>query len=187
MYNFSCLHVGFPKFRVSIFRGTVQFLQEDFVDDICAITRKNSLEPNFIIIEILERVSIRNFDIVKKNIDRLHELGIQVALEDFGTGFSPLEYLSKLDLDTLKIDQLFTQTAPSDNANAVIMESIINLAQRLGIQAVAEGIETQEQLDLLKSVNCQIGQGYYINKPMSYEDFTRLLRQKICIPEALFV
>lgn len=176
------LREGLPPIKIAVNYSSIQFLKENFVDNVCAITKKHGLKPDFIIFEFSERVSIRNFCLVNNSIDKLHELGIQVSLDDFGTGFSSLEYLSKLKLDILKIDHLFTQSTPSNNTNAVIVESIVNLAQKLGIQAVAEGVETQEQLDFLKKINCNMGQGYYIHKPVPAEEFVSRLREKVCIP-----
>lgn len=176
------LREGLSPIKVSINYSSIQFLQEDFVDNICATTKKHNLKPDFIIIEILERVSISNFDQIRNNIDKLHKLGIEVALDDFGTGFSSLEYLSKLNVDIIKIDKLFTQTAPSDLTNAFIVEAILSLARKLGIKAVAEGIETSEQLNFLISKNCSVGQGYYFDKPMPAKEYKKLLRKKICSP-----
>ncbi|HCS74467.1 MAG TPA: hypothetical protein DIW17_11420 [Clostridiales bacterium] len=173
---------GLSPIKIAVNYSSVQFLQKDFVDNIHAIIKKYNLEPGFVIIEILERVSIRNFNQVKSNIEELHDLGIQVALDDFGTGFSSLEYLSKLNIDVLKVDQMFTQTANNDSTNAVIIETILILAEKLGIQVVAEGIETLEQLDFLISRNCLLGQGYYFRKPMSSREYKCLLREKTCIP-----
>jgi EAL domain-containing protein (putative c-di-GMP-specific phosphodiesterase class I) len=179
------LKEGLPPIKISVNYSSIQFFQKDFVENIRAITERHGLKPDFIIIEILERVSINNFNLVRTNIDKLHELGINVALDDFGTGFSSLEYLSKLHIDILKIDRLFTQTTPNDKTNAIIIETILNLAEKLGILAVAEGIETQEQLDFLKNISCPAGQGFYFSRPMPSQECKSLLRERTCSPEKL--
>jgi EAL domain-containing protein (putative c-di-GMP-specific phosphodiesterase class I) len=176
------LKEGLPPIKIAVNYSSIQFFQEDFVANLQTITAQYGLQPDFIIIEILERVSISNYSLMKSNIDRLHELGVKVALDDFGTGFSSLEYLSKLNVDILKIDRVFTQNT-SDKTNAIIIDTILNLAQKLGIHAVAEGIETQEQLDFLKTIGCPAGQGYFFSRPMPFHKYKEMMKEKILLPD----
>ena len=134
-------------------------------------------------IEILERVMIRDYQQIKSSIEKLHEMGIRVALDDFGTGFSSMEYLSRLNIDTLKIDQLFVRPLPHDKTNSAIVDAILTLAKKLDILAIAEGIETEEQLDFLKKSGCRYGQGYYFSVPLPPAECKKLIQARYLIPK----
>ncbi|HHY83085.1 MAG TPA: EAL domain-containing protein [Clostridiales bacterium] len=172
------LNEGLPPIKIAVNYSSVQFFQKNFVDNIQKITAQHNLNPDFIVLEILERVSINDFSIVKSSIDKLHEVGVKVALDDFGTGFSSLEYLCKLNIDILKIDQLFINTIPYDRKNSIIIETIVNLAHKLGMKTIAEGVETLEQLNYLKAIGCQAGQGYFFSRPVPSSEYKKLLIDK---------
>ena len=103
------------------------------------------------------------------------DAGIQVSLDDFGTGYSSLSYLKKFDIDYLKIDQSFTRNLSPDATDLTLCEAIIVMAHKLGIKVIAEGIETQEQCDLLIAAGCDYGQGYLFSRPVSADEFEKLL------------
>ena len=172
-----------PPVKISINVSSLQFLQEDFADRILNIISSHGLNPDFLVIEILERVMIRDYQQMKLSIDKLHEMGIKVALDDFGTGFSSMEYLSRLNIDILKIDQLFIQTITQDKTNSAITDAILTLAEKLGIQAIAEEIETDEQLEFLRKCGCQFGQGYYFSAPLPPAECKKLIQARYLIPE----
>ncbi|WP_069998990.1 EAL domain-containing protein [Cellulosilyticum sp. I15G10I2] len=173
---------GFPAIKIAINYSSVQFYEKDFVEHIKVIIDEFKLDPSFIIVEILENVLNSNFEQVIHNIKKLQALGIQVALDDFGTGFASLEYLNRFKVDILKIDRIFTKDIPLNETTTIIVKSMINLAKELKIKLVAEGIETWEQLDYLRKLNCYLGQGYLFSKPISQNDFEMLLAVKKCGP-----
>ncbi|HHU77673.1 MAG TPA: EAL domain-containing protein [Clostridiales bacterium] len=172
-----------PPVKISVNVSSLQFLQKDFADHINSIINFYGLKPDFLMIEILERVMIRDYQQIKSSIEKLHEMGIRVALDDFGTGFSSMEYLSRLNIDTLKIDQLFVRPLPHDKTNSAIVDAILTLAKKLDILAIAEGIETDEQLDFLKKSGCRYGQGYYFSVPLPPAECKKLIQARYLIPK----
>ncbi|WP_341850062.1 bifunctional diguanylate cyclase/phosphodiesterase [Marinomonas phaeophyticola] len=134
-----------------------------------------NLEGHFLEIEITEGVLLHDIERCIEVMRDLKALNIQISVDDFGTGYSSLSYLKRLPLDVLKIDQSFVEECASHAEDAKICGTILNLAQNLDLTAVAEGVETSQQVDTLKSLGCQIFQGYYFYKPMPSEVITRLL------------
>lgn len=166
-------------FVMSINISAIQYKRDEFVGDLIAILRKYDVKPDEIELEITETVLIDDFKLVKDKMHTLREYGVKVSLDDFGTGFSSLSYLKGLPIDTLKIDKSFVDTVILDESTRIIMESIIHMAKRLGYDTVAEGVETKEQYDYLKSIGCDTIQGFYLSKPMSVEAFEQLLSEMI--------
>jgi diguanylate cyclase (GGDEF)-like protein len=119
-----------------------------------------------IIIEITETVIISNIDLAIERLNRLRSYGIKIALDDFGTGYSSLTHILKLPIDIIKIDRSFIKSIPNGNEEMVITQNMISLAHDLNYKVVAEGIETQEQLEYLKKISCEFGQGYLLCKPL---------------------
>ena len=114
-------------------------------------------------------------DAVKNNLAILKSLNIPVALDDFGTGFSSLSYLHQFSLDYLKIDKSFVDDINEVSSKVLILDAVVNLAKALTIKTTAEGIETAEQYQKLKEIGCDLGQGYYISKPLLDTDFKQFL------------
>ncbi len=176
------LDKGLPPIKVSINYSCIQFHDLDFVEKTERILEEFRLEPNFLIIEITESMLMSNSAKAVEDIRKLQDLGIKVALDDFGTGFSSLACLSTFNIDILKLDRTFIQDVSLDDTNRIIIGYIVNLAKKLGIEIVAEGIETWEQLSYLRNLNCCLGQGYLYSKPIPPEDFENLLARKTCRP-----
>jgi diguanylate cyclase (GGDEF)-like protein/PAS domain S-box-containing protein len=128
--------------------------------------------------EVTETAIITDLDTARKNLKALRAMGFDVALDDFGTGYSSLNHLAQLPLDALKIDRSFVKGIESKPINQVITESIVSMAARLDISVVAEGIETSEELQFMKSFGCNFGQGYLFNKAMPADKITSLLRRE---------
>ena len=134
------------------------------------------LSPKHVIVEITEGLLIDSDDNrIQKQLALFHEAGIRVALDDFGTGYSSLSYLRKFNIDFLKIDQSFVSHLDTSSPDLALCEAIILLAHKLGLQVVAEGIETREQYQLLRAAGCDYGQGYLFARPLSADDFAALL------------
>lgn len=167
------LNSSFDKLAVNI--SPRQFIAKDFAEKTLAILKSHNIEPRQIMLEVTEDALIEDIDGVVATMVRLRGEGLRFALDDFGTGFSPLYYLSRLPLSTLKIDQSFVRNL--DNIrNTGIVSSIIALGHKLGFDLIAEGVETREQLDKLRSFGCRRFQGYLFSKPVTQEEFSRLMR-----------
>ncbi|MBD5547393.1 MAG: GGDEF domain-containing protein [Lachnospiraceae bacterium] len=155
--------------------SAIQYMQNEFVDNILAIIRKYDVNPEELELEITESVLIENFKEITEKICILRDYGVRISLDDFGTGYSSLSYLMGLPIDTLKIDKSFIDTSITDANTSVIIESIIVMAKKLGFETIAEGVETKEQFDYLEDIGCECIQGYLLGKPMPKEEMEQLL------------
>lgn len=134
------------------------------------------LPAESVVIEITEGLLVEKEQDVADNLLRCRQVGVQIAIDDFGTGYSSLAYLKELDVDFLKIDRSFTQNLGSCSTDKSLVEAIVVMAHKLGLKVIAEGVETQEQADLLKSMHCDYAQGHYFARPLTAEDFERQLK-----------
>lgn len=151
------------------------FLRENIVTQVASIIDKYQLPKGSIGIEVTERVLLENSDIVLSNMEKLKELGVRLYLDDFGTGYSSLSYVYKYPFDVIKIDSSFLKNIRQDEKYIVIVKTIIEMAKNLGMNTVAEGIEYQADVDVLSSLDCALGQGYYFSKPLPKDDAALLL------------
>ena len=127
-------------------------------------------------VELTEEIFIQNIEHNMNQLMRLHELGVHLAIDDFGVGYSSLGYLRDFPVDLLKIDQSFITDVIARHDDAVITRAVINLAHNLGIEVVAEGVETEEQLRFLKTHRCDLIQGYFISRPIPAAELEKALR-----------
>lgn len=163
------------KFIMSINISAIQYKRPEFVNDLMLILERYEIDPREIELELTESILIDDFKEVIEKMHTLREYGIRVSLDDFGTGFSSLSYLKGLPIDTLKIDKSFIDTVIVDESTQIITESIIHMVKRLGFETVAEGVETEDQYEYLKSIECDNIQGYFLSRPVSREDLEQLL------------
>lgn len=157
--------------------SAIQYKRPDFVSNLLEILEKYRVNPKDIELEITESVLIDDFEQVVSKLRILKEYGIKISLDDFGTGYSSLSYLKGLPIDTLKIDKSFIDTVIQDESTQVITESIVSMVKKLGFETVAEGVETEEQYEYLKKIECDNIQGFLLGKPMPAEEIVSLLRQ----------
>lgn len=155
--------------------SAIQYMRDDFVDNILGIITKYHVNPSELELEITESVLIESFKEMTDKMCILRDYGIRISLDDFGTGYSSLSYLKGLPIDTLKIDKSFIDTSVTDRNTKVITESIIIMAKKLGFETVAEGVETEEQFQYLNEIGCDCIQGYLLGKPMPKEEIEQLL------------
>lgn len=160
---------------LSINISAVQLEKENFVEKLQRMIELYSINPEQLEIEITETVLINCFEEVIDKLKTLRGLGIKISLDDFGTGYSSLSYLKQLPIDTLKIDKAFIDSAIKDDSASVIYESVIEMAKRLNIETVAEGVETREQFSFLRDRNCDIVQGFLLGKPVNKIEFEKIL------------
>jgi len=167
--------MGLPPFCVGVNVASQQLKFNKFAHVIKKILKETGLEPRYLEVEITENVIIANPEIVAR-INEISDIGVKIALDDFGTGNSTLSNLTKIHIDRLKIDRSFVQNISIDNSDEVIIQAIIDMSHSLNYEVLAEGVETQQQLDFLKKKHCEIIQGFYFGKPMSTADLEKLLQ-----------
>jgi diguanylate cyclase (GGDEF)-like protein/PAS domain S-box-containing protein len=160
-----------------------QFAQPGLGDEVAAILAGTGLDPASLELEITESVLMDESEAGTRSLRELRELGVKLALDDFGTGYSSLSYLKHLPLDALKIDRTFiAELTGADDTTLPIVEAVIALAHGLGIEVVAEGIETAEQLSWLRRLSCDLGQGYYLARPLPADELAALLAAGRTLP-----
>jgi diguanylate cyclase (GGDEF)-like protein/PAS domain S-box-containing protein len=150
---------------ISVNLSSKQFEQPNLIAQITEILEETKLDPRSLKLEITESVVMENIDTATEMLRQMRALGVQLSIDDFGTGYSSLSYLHRFPIDTLKIDRSFVIRMVDNNENIEIVRTIIMLAQNLGMDVVAEGVETKEQLALLRKLGCENGQGYFFSRP----------------------
>jgi diguanylate cyclase (GGDEF)-like protein len=158
---------GFPELRVAINLSAHQFRQHEIVHVLRRMLRAAGVRPNQLQLEITETVLMQSLDVTAVALRELADMGVELSLDDFGTGYSSLSYLKRFPIDVLKIDRSFVRDVPADTDDAAIASAIISMAHMLGIQVIAEGVETQEQLDFFRGRDCDHVQGFFISPPRS--------------------
>ncbi len=166
---------GLNLSHVSVNVSSKQFRQADFVSQVEHAIVNHHLLASHLFIELTEGIVIDNINDTVEKMQALKKIGIKISIDDFGTGYSSLAYLKQLPLDQLKIDQSFVKDIPADNNDAIIVETIINMARNLQLKVIAEGVETQQQKDFLIAKGCFIFQGYYFSKPLPADKFKDFL------------
>jgi diguanylate cyclase (GGDEF)-like protein/PAS domain S-box-containing protein len=161
------LDEGLNAGRVAVNLSALQLARPDLVDQLAATLAETQLAPDQLEIEITESVLLTDTDAVAQTLAAVHRMGVRLAVDDFGTGYSSLTYLRRFPVQKVKIDQSFVRNLNTDADNASIARAIISLGHSLGLQVVAEGVETREQINYLRNAGCDQAQGYFIAKPMS--------------------
>ena len=154
-----------------------QFYQPDLLDELAEVLQQTQVPPHSLELEITETTAVANIDLTTMLLEQVQEMGVRIAMDDFGTGYSSLNYLKKLPLNTLKIDRSFIKDLKPKTKDLEIIRAVISLAHGLELDIVAEGIDKEEQLDILKSLNCSIVQGYYYSHPLNPKDMAQMLRK----------
>lgn len=162
----------FSDVTISVNLSSRQLAQPDIVTTISEILHRTCLPPGDLKLEVTESAIIENPEAGATLLSELRACGVKIAIDDFGTGYSSLAYLHRLPLDALKIDRSFVEKVTESEDNRAIVGTIITLADRLNLAIVAEGIETQEQRELLHSMGCEFAQGFYFSRPIPAHDVT---------------
>ena len=170
--------MGLPKISIAVNLSAIQFQQEDLAGTIEKILSDSGVSPDRLELELTESVVMQDARKADNILSRLSRVGIKLAIDDFGTGYSSLSYLKRFAVDRLKIDQSFVRDMTHNYDDAEIAQAIINLGHTLGLEIVSEGVETKEQLELLKKQGCDIIQGYYVSRPMPAADIPDFLRNE---------
>lgn len=171
------------KFQISVNMSAVQFHTETsmpngWFEQFMAMTGTTPKVDMGIVVEITENLLLDASKGVTERLLALRAAGVQLSLDDFGTGYSSLSYLKKFNIDYLKIDQSLVRNLQADSESLAVCEAMIVMAHKLGLNVIAEGVETREQCDLLTAAGCNYGQGYLFSRPVSAEVFGVLLDQQ---------
>ncbi len=164
---------GLPPIPISVNISAIQFQEKEFLPMLSNIIKESGIEPGYLDLELTESVVMRQPQFVIKQLEVIKEMGINLSLDDFGTGFSSLSYLRYFPLDRLKIDQSFVRGLSTDLVNEAIIEAVIVLGKSLKIKTIAEGVETKQELDFLRKLACDEIQGYYFSKPLPSDEFIK--------------
>ena len=172
---------GLGQLRIAINISSIQFDHNKLYFSVMSALSNADLAAQQLELEITEGIFLNITDEVRDTLDKLTNTGVKLSIDDFGTGYSSLSYLKQLPINTLKIDRSFIMNIPEDKDDTQIASTIITMAHGLGIDVVAEGIETEEQLKYLNTLNCARGQGYYLAKPQSAKAITAFLKEKLSL------
>ena len=166
--------MGRRQIPVSVNLSRQHFRKPDFLSEFSAIAERCKVRKELLEFELTESIFLdeEQIDVVKDSIRRMHELGFRCSLDDFGSGFSSLGLLKEFDVDALKLDRLFFLDMHSEKARDVIA-CLMELAKKLNVETVAEGIEEPEQVEYLRRVNCDMIQGYVYSKPIPADEFEK--------------
>jgi diguanylate cyclase len=175
--NKSWQEAGLDPIRVAVNLSPRQFQQENLIPMIKQILDETNLKAEYLELEITESISMQNADQVIMKLHELKKIGVEISIDDFGTGYSSLNYLTKFPINTLKIDKSFVNSIADDQGTSIV-KAIIALAHNLKLKVVAEGVETQEQIDFLKEHKCDEIQGFYFSQPLPVDRFGQLLAER---------
>ena len=179
--------LGLPSMRVAVNLSARQFVDEDLLTETLKALHDSGVAPDLLELEITESMMMHNTDKTVQILSELRRLGIRIAIDDFGIGYSSLSHLKQFPVDTIKIDRSFIKDIPGDKADEAITEAIIAMSKSLKIKVVAEGVETLEQLRFLGARGCDEIQGYYFSRPVPAADFARLLAENSLGPRLGFM
>ena len=175
------LDMGKEIVPISVNQSKLLFYQEDYIDRLCEITDRYGISRKYIVLEILEGLAAENLDDLNHTIFRLKELGFQISMDDFGSGYSSLNILSSLEIDEVKLDRefLLAMGTAREEKQKAMMRNVVQIAKDFKIRTVAEGVETEENEHFLQEINCDYGQGYYYSRPIPAAEFEeRFLKEK---------
>jgi diguanylate cyclase (GGDEF)-like protein len=175
---------GLAHVRVAVNISAVQFQRPGLVELVCDMLSQTGLEPRALELEITEGSAMREVERTVRVLEELKGLGVALAIDDFGTGFSSLSYLSRFPLDRLKLDKSFVRGLGQDPNAAAIASAVVTLGHSMGLRVIAEGVETKEQLSVLRQMGCDEIQGYLFSKPLAHDQFLACLREgRRLVPE----
>jgi len=174
---------GLPPVCMAVNLSLRQLTDDNLIDDIRTALNDSGMAPNLLELEITESMVMHNPARMISILAKIKSLGVRLAIDDFGTGYSSLAQIKHFPIDTLKVDRSFIRNIPQDVEDKAITEAIIAMGKTLSLTVVAEGVETQEQLDFLREHSCDEMQGYHFSKPIAPELFADLLRQHVPTPQ----
>jgi EAL domain-containing protein (putative c-di-GMP-specific phosphodiesterase class I) len=168
--------------RIAVNASAVEFGRGGYAERILDLLGQAGVSPTSLEVEVTEGVLLnQNAQTVEQSLRTLSVAGVTIALDDFGTGYASLAHLKRFPVDVVKIDRSFVSEMESDAGDAAIVRAVLNLSHKLGIQVVAEGIETLAQASLLWEQDCELGQGYFFGRPLAGEDVSQFIQSWSCV------
>jgi EAL domain-containing protein (putative c-di-GMP-specific phosphodiesterase class I) len=155
-----------------------QFSQPNFINEVIEVLQTNALKPESLKLEITESVLISNYVAANEIFTRLRDLGVQLQIDDFGSGYSALGYLQHFPISAVKIDKSFIDQIANGRRGTELIRAIVSMTRELGMETIAEGIETGEQLSKLKGLSCTFGQGFLLSKPLNKDSAEEILSKQ---------
>lgn len=174
--NMAWQKAGLVPISIAVNLSSRQFDDNKLYDTVTGALTSSGLDPIWLELEITESLVMRNADYSFDVLQRIRDMGVHVSIDDFGTGYSSLSYLKRFPVDSLKVDRSFIRDVPQDADDVAITQAIIAMAHSLGLKVIAEGVETEEQLDFLRELKCDQVQGYIFSEPIPEDEFAALLR-----------
>ena len=163
-------------FMIAVNVSPVQLDDEAFANKVAGVLRASNLDPKWLTLELTENALMDAPELLAERLDELRDLGVRVAVDDFGTGYSSLAYVDKLPIDIIKIDRSFTERLGVPGSGGYIASGVIRLSQLMGLVSVAEGVSEVAQLDVLRTLGCDLAQGFLLGEPQDAKQTTTLLR-----------
>ena len=173
------MDAGLPPVRIAVNVSALQFAAKDFLSSVRAVLISTGIDPHDLELELTETVLMQDADSAVQTLRALKAIGVQLAVDDFGVGYSSFSYLRKFPLDALKVDRSFINDISSNPDNATILSALIGIGKSLKHRVVAEGVETEEQLHFLQKEGCSEGQGYFFCRPVIAEKFAEFLERGV--------
>ena len=164
-----------PPLAICVNLSARQVRHPGLRNDVRSVLRESGLEPGSLILEITEGTLLKDTQLIQTIFRELKALGVRLEIDDFGKEYSSLSYLTRLPVDALKIDRSFLESFGENPSNTIIVEAVISLAHSLGLEVTGEGVESAQQLELLREMGCNFAQGYHLARPMPSEGAERLL------------
>jgi EAL domain-containing protein (putative c-di-GMP-specific phosphodiesterase class I) len=173
---------GLEPMPISVNISAMQFYQTGFCEMVRSIITDSGIQPIYLELELTESLFMHDVDVVLKTLHELHELGVKLAIDDFGTCYSNLSYLKMFPIDRLKIDQSFIRNLEREPVNINIVRAIAALGKSMSLELVAEEVETEDELALVKSSGCEFVQGYLFSKPLPAAQLESWLKERSLNP-----
>lgn len=168
---------GMDKFAVSINVSPRQLRRGNLAEVLEETLAKTGLDARWLKVELTERTLVEDNETARRTLERLRAIGVSIAIDDFGTGYSSLSYLKSFPIDAIKIDREFVRDAVTDEDTATVAQSMVSLAKSLRLEVIAEGVETREQLEMVRSHGCTLVQGFYISRPLAADRMSRAIEK----------
>lgn len=163
------------QLSVAVNVSRLQLENKGFIQNVEQAIDESGLKAESLTLEITETLVMTNPEVNMQRMQALHDIGVRLAMDDFGTGYSSLAYLKRYPLDLIKVDRAFVKNIPDDHENDLLMETIVEMSQRLGRKIVAEGVETRREAERLLEIGCPLAQGYLFSRPMEAKDFAEMV------------
>jgi diguanylate cyclase (GGDEF)-like protein/PAS domain S-box-containing protein len=176
---------GLPVMTMAVNVSATELQGENFREGLFAILKETGLDPRSLEVELTESVLMKHAESAASLLQTLRDRGVKVSVDDFGTGYSSLSYLHRFAVDALKIDQSFVSQITSAGDDMGLVTAVISMARSLKLRAIAEGVETSEQLAVLQALDCDEAQGFYFSRPVPAQEFAKLFRTRMPVPSGL--